>query len=94
MSQLTDGTAQLAEGIDLLAEGAQGVSEGAEGFGQGLSKLDGGSSYLVSVSGDIRDALAAIASGLAGADLGSLADLDGCPRRCGSWPTAWTALAG
>ena len=79
VSQLTDGTAQLAEGIDLLAEGAQGVSEGAEGFGQGLSKLDGGSSYLVSVSGDIRDALAAIASGLAGADLGSLADLERLP---------------
>ena len=79
VSQLTDGTAQLADGIDLLAEGAQGVSEGAEAFGQGLSKLDGGSSYLVSVSGDIRDALAAIASGLAGADLGSLADLERLP---------------
>lgn len=79
VSALADGTSSLAAGVDELTSGAQSLSSGAAAFGQGLNQLSGSSSQLVSASSEIGGALAAIANGLAGADLSQLDQLKQLP---------------
>ena len=79
VSALAEGTSSLASGVDELTSGAQSLSSGAAAFGQGLDQLSASSGTLTGASASIKEALAAIAAGLQGADLSQLDQLKQLP---------------
>lgn len=82
MSTLTDAITQLDEGAQALVGGADDLSAGtrelqlgAAGLENGLAQVGGSSASLVQASGQIEEALQAVADGMAGADFSALEQL-------------------
>lgn len=75
IAALDEGAAELASGADELASGARELQGGTDQLASGLVRVGKSSDALVQASGQIGDALSALADGLANADFSALGQL-------------------